>query len=537
MKKFAIPNAKVGSVIEYKYTLNSPFLSNLPTWYFQSPIPVIWSECRTEIPEYFDYKRVFGGYISSAISEETNTLRSIIFISGGTNIDQNGRPTPVSHSDNSVKYTATINRWVFKDVPAFRNEKFITTASDYYAKVEFELLSVSFPRSATKTYTSTWDEIGRGLMETDRFGTAIDRKSITKKLADPIIAANVPDAQKVSMAYKSLKKHIKWNGEYGYYIENTLRSAFNEQIGNVAEVNLALVNLLKGVGLVSYPVLLSTRRHGRLNTYYPRRSDFNYVIAAAVIEGKIILLDAIADFLLPGQLPFRCMNDKGLIVKDNSTMWVDLRTNEQSYTNNMAMISLTSDGTLSGMLMNKYRGENARMLRHKINRDGKEKYIENTKKEQDDWEIEEIHINNELDPSKTLAEKIQISEFNNIDTEAEIIYLPVVINNQITENPFESETRKYPVNFGIPKLQKIMVNYKIPDNYKAEELPENALITLPNKAAVFSFRAQVTGGSLQILSQLKINKPIFTAEEYKLLREFYTHVIEKLNEQVVLKRI
>src|SRR5687767_11962492 len=38
-KKFAIPNVKVGSVIELSYTLESPFFYNFRSWEFQSEIP------------------------------------------------------------------------------------------------------------------------------------------------------------------------------------------------------------------------------------------------------------------------------------------------------------------------------------------------------------------------------------------------------------------------------------------------------------------------------------------------------------------
>ena len=535
LKKFAIPNVKVGSVIEYTYLLTSPFLRSLKTWYFQRPIPVKWSEYRIETPEYFNYKHVFGGYLSSDISEVKNSAKTIM-LTNSTASNRGLGGTKRETTTDQVKYVSTINRWVYKDVPAFRTEKYITTPNDYYARIEFELLSVNYPNSAEKTYTASWDEIGRKLMETDHFGGALNRK-ITKELADEINSRDLPLTQKVAIAYQSICKHMKWNGEYYIFIENTLRSAFNDHTGNVAEVNLALVNLLRGVGVESYPIVLSTRLNGQINTIYPRRSVFNYVIASAVVDGKTILLDATADFLIPGQLPFRCMNGRGLVVKENKTDWINLRTSEQMYMSISTTLKMDSDGGLTGVVVNRFKGENASNLRHKIRKDGKDRYIENIIKDRDDWEIENIQITNESDFLKTLVKNIQISEFNNIDAESDIIYLPVVIDNSIEENPFENETRKYPVDFGMPKHQKYVMSFTLPDNYKVEELPEKLVITLPDKAAVFTFQAQLVGKTLQVYSQLKINKPVFAPEEYKLLREFYTHVIEKLNEQIVLKRI
>src|SRR6478672_4836097 len=46
-KKITMPNVKEGSVIEYRYVVNSPFLSNVPDWQFQSSIPVNHSKFET----------------------------------------------------------------------------------------------------------------------------------------------------------------------------------------------------------------------------------------------------------------------------------------------------------------------------------------------------------------------------------------------------------------------------------------------------------------------------------------------------------
>ncbi|HEX3008132.1 MAG TPA: DUF3857 domain-containing protein, partial [Bacteroidales bacterium] len=45
-----LPDVKVGSVIEYKYTIVSLDLVKLRDWYFQTTIPTIWSEFRVSVP-------------------------------------------------------------------------------------------------------------------------------------------------------------------------------------------------------------------------------------------------------------------------------------------------------------------------------------------------------------------------------------------------------------------------------------------------------------------------------------------------------
>lgn len=51
-KKITMPNVKEGSIIEFEYTLKTGYFGSLRDWYFQSSIPVNYSEYKTYIPEY-----------------------------------------------------------------------------------------------------------------------------------------------------------------------------------------------------------------------------------------------------------------------------------------------------------------------------------------------------------------------------------------------------------------------------------------------------------------------------------------------------
>lgn len=54
-RKFAMPAARAGSVIEYKYTLRSQYVFNLRDWEFQWRIPVIYSEYKVKMIPYYEY--------------------------------------------------------------------------------------------------------------------------------------------------------------------------------------------------------------------------------------------------------------------------------------------------------------------------------------------------------------------------------------------------------------------------------------------------------------------------------------------------
>ena len=59
-----LPNVKVGSVIEFKYTLRSENIVKFPVFNIQYDIPVNYTEYRTEIPGFYLYKTISVGYVN-----------------------------------------------------------------------------------------------------------------------------------------------------------------------------------------------------------------------------------------------------------------------------------------------------------------------------------------------------------------------------------------------------------------------------------------------------------------------------------------
>nr|WP_232325371.1 DUF3857 domain-containing protein [Pedobacter panaciterrae] len=70
LKKFALPNVKEGSIVEFKYKIKSDFIFTLRPWRFQKPIPMLYSEYEIRIPEYYKYKITAGGFLYINPKEE-----------------------------------------------------------------------------------------------------------------------------------------------------------------------------------------------------------------------------------------------------------------------------------------------------------------------------------------------------------------------------------------------------------------------------------------------------------------------------------
>ena len=104
------------------------------------------------------------------------------------------------------------------------------------------------------------------------------------------------------------------------------------------------------------------------------------------------------------------------------------------------------------------------------------------------------------------------------------------------ETPFKSETREYPIDFGYPMKNRYIINIALPEGYKVEALPENAVFNLGENTGSYRYLISQVGNKLQLSVEYAMNKSFIPAEEYGNLKKFYELLIAKENEKVVLSR-
>ena len=110
------------------------------------------------------------------------------------------------------------------------------------------------------------------------------------------------------------------------------------------------------------------------------------------------------------------------------------------------------------------------------------------------------------------------------------------IVGQISGNPFKLETREYPVDFGAPFDEVYIIKVKLPAGYSVDEMPKPKVLLLPGNAAKYVMSSALNGDAVTVTSTLSVNKTMFTSDEYQGLREFYSQVVAKQTEQIVIKK-
>lgn len=451
-----------------------------------------------------------------------------------SSIGAGGRYVAGKMQSGGVNYQVNFYRWVINDVPAFREEPDMNTASNYTSAIEFELSSYKPPYGVIQNFTNTWEEINKDLMEDEDFGLQLNRTGFLK---DEVQSVNYGSPfDKMKAAFAVVRNHMKWDGRNRLYSDG-IRSAWDKQSGSCADINLALVVLLRQLGLEATPVILSTRSNGMINPSQIMLGQFNYVIAMATIDGKNYMLDATEKACPWFMLPPRCINGQGRIIASGKTDWVDLNTSQKWEEAELLDLALATDGTMSGNISYTYSNYAALMQRSKIKVEARqEDFISKLENENPGLIIKNSEIQDLDSIDKPLREKYTVEIQNRcLQAGPMLTFIPMLFE-QILKNPFQIEERKYPVDFIYPQKTKYMLIIQIPDGYTVDEKPADMNVSLPDGVARFRFMSMVNGNRLQIVVETYINKSLFSGVEYKDLREFYKTMVTKQAESVVLKK-
>lgn len=514
--KFTFPNVKVGSILEYKYTLLSPFTYKLDGWEFQSSIPKLYSEFNASIPYNYVYKRVLVGDLELC----TNQVQTedCYFAFGNTFI----------FLCENIKYA-------MENIPAFKSDgDFMLGASNYISRLDFELSNIKGKNKNRKS-PITWSEIDQEFKSDKNIGKQLRYKGFFGRKIPRHLLVGKNEMEKAINIYNFIRDHYTWNGGFGIYGEARVKEAFNEKIGNVAEINMSLINLLNAADIESNMLLMSPRQLGLPKKTYPVMSDFNYVIAKANIDGSDYLLDATGKYHPMGILPFRALNHYGRVMDfSNSSYWHDIKP----YQNNLYQVRVLAkydDETnkFNGNVNLLSLGYDAIALNEMSDHTNEEEYV-NFLNEQfiDNLEVSEYRKIQEKSGDKKVFEQLNFGL--RIEPIQDRIYLNPFFLKFFKQNPFLEAERNYPVDFGYPRHFKYQINLAIPESYKIIEVPKKNVIELGENMASVKFYHLENEKSVMISFDIVINNTHFLPTDYEVLRKMFKQIIEIQNNSLIV---
>ncbi|MBS1605483.1 MAG: DUF3857 domain-containing protein [Bacteroidetes bacterium] len=529
-KKFTFPALKEGSILEYSFTQESPFLFNLQPWAFQGDYPCLWSEYQVDMPRFFQYVTLTQGYLAYHINKSDSRNVTFHMTSPGVT----SRDERYTFDDEVV-----MHRWVMKDVPALKEEPFTTTLANYISRIEFQLVRYQFPSGYTEDKMGSWAKLNETLLKTDDFGGGLDDNNGWLDQDFPTIIKGAGNSlEKAQKIYAYVRDNFGCTAHSGLSIASgSLKTVYKNKSGNEAELNLLLIAMLRHAKIGADPVILSTRAHGFTLPMYPLIDRFNYVICLLTIDSSQLFLDASEPWLGFGRIPSRCYNGSARVVaRDAGAEAVidadDLR--EKKLTT--VFISRSDDGKgLIGHFDCKPGFNEADIIRQKVREKGLPEF---TKAIEGAYTGDMTCANLRLDSLKQPEQPLELGydlKFSP-DAATDVIYFNPMLSEGYKENPFKAAERFYPVEMPYAMDETYILNMELPEGYEVDELPKPARVSYNGDEGMFEYLIQKDESRIQFRARLILAKANYKREDYGSLRDFFSFVVKKEGEQIVFKK-
>ncbi|KAI9450902.1 hypothetical protein F5148DRAFT_1290467 [Russula earlei] len=527
--KFTLPNLKEGSIIEYTYTVKSPFQhNNIRSWSFQGKYPALWSQYKVTIPPFFNYVTLKQGYLPYFMDSVKREFKNYSIVDPG----DGNTSSQVYHLSGD----AVVAWWAMKNVPAFKEEPYVSSPNNHLARIKFQLQSISYSSDHVTQVLKSWFNTANDLMKDPDFGLSLsdpngwlddDIKKITHGATDAL--------EKAKRTFEYVRDNFVCTDHDEHYLSNPLRKTWQSKKGNVADINLLLTAMLINEGFEAHPVILSTRDNGKAMESQAVLSQYNYVISRVEIDSVFYLLDASVNRLGFGKLSPNCYNGSGRII-DKMPYLIPLSTDSlvENKTTNVFMINDTATNTFSGSYTSNLGYFESLTARDELAKTKQEDYLKNIAKTYP----AEVEISNaEIDSLRQYDMPLAIRYDMKLQFNEDIVYFSPMFNESWKNNPFASAERLYPVEMSYKIHENYILNMEVPKGYKVDEIPKSTRVKLNDTEGMFEYIVSNSNGFIQLYCKLYLQKANYTPDDYETLRNFFAYVVKKEAEQIVFKKI
>lgn len=514
--KFAAPNVKAGSVIEYEYKLNSDFYFSPNTWYAQGEYPVFYTKYIISVPDWFGFRCYPSGICELKYTREEENYS--IVVAGSE---------PIATLAYSHKYEG------FK-LPALDDSDHVFCLHDYCTRVEHELKHVQVPGSFYRQYNSSWTSLAYSLYKDDDFGARYKMKNpLAEQQAALNLPADMPAEEKAEKLRQLLLQNYKWDGSYSIWGISTrkIRNDKDREL-NMGSFDFTLMSMLRDAGLNVSPVVMSRRSKGRL-PYYPSSRYFNAMaLRVETSDSTHFYLDPTADGYPVGVLPPELLVSHGIVISTESAKDVDLRYSSDGRTVTGVQASIDANGMLKGHADIQYLQQCAGSFRSSYRAAKDSTEFAQQRATDDNVLITSYSLQNAKDNSDAVKESIDFTQ--ELQKAGDLIYVNPFLFVDFKAG-FAAESRILPVEWPYALSERVSIMIDVPEGYEVEALPKSKTLQFGQDMSVRT-RVNAANGKI-IISYTYVRKNmIVDAEMYSDLRAYYGDIESTIQEMLILRK-
>ncbi|WP_294209809.1 transglutaminase-like domain-containing protein [uncultured Chryseobacterium sp.] len=503
--KFAFPNVKDGSVIEYQYTVESPFAYAIPEFLIETDTPSVYTEYVLDSPVNMSYNVNYTGSLNPKYREIADK--------------------------NLYGIDYKTYRFAYENLKPFKVEKFVKNDHNYRTKVSAELHSTNF--SELKLYSSSWDQIRQRLYDDEDFGGELKKSRFAKDNMPAGVTDMKNELDRANAIFSYVQKTFTWNNKRGIYTEDGLKKMLETKTGNAAEINLYLVMLMREAGIKADPVLISTINNGMINLVSPNVANMNLVIAAIEVNGTIHVYDATTKQSSMDQLPPRDWNQYGVLMAKDNVKQIQMINAKPSFTYLTTNAKINPDGSISGTYTDRDTGTYAMYAKENYD-DNQEKY---KKQYKENFAIDFTGITSQVLENGDFESSMSFSSENLIDKVGKkIIINPLLFMNKNSNEFDQTDERKYQIDFISPFTKVKKITLEIPEGYAIEEMPKSKKIVTQDKEIEYSYTAEQKGNILEVTSVMTVKSADYPKEYYSAFKQIWGTASKSENQVISLIR-
>jgi hypothetical protein len=512
---FTMPDVKVGSVIEYKYTDEKKSIGSLDDWYFQDDIPTRISMYRILIPSVFRF-------VTQVLTYQ--------------NVEQNDKVVndAILYHGSVISEKSEEKTYILRNIIALPDEPFMRAEKDYLQRVVSQLQRIIYPSGEIEEVRSTWAKLTKDLLDDEDFGLQLKKNLPHTRSLDDSLKNVIGDYNKMILIHNYVRNNMNWNGGESIYSFEGIKSAWDKKSGNNAELNFILINLLRDAGIKACPLLVSTKDNGTVNTIYPFLGQFNNTMTCVFIGDNKYFLNA-ADKYNPAYLiPYDVLDNEGFIVDDLYGGWVTLSNKKDNWKNVVSVFAeITPDALMQGKATI-YSYGYSKNPRVKEWREDKSSFDDYFTKEFTGMKVEDVEVKNDDIDTLPLQQKFSFSL--PVNASGEYQYFTLNLFQGLEKNPFIADDRKTDIDFNYPRSYSLVGKVIIPSGYEFDDLPKNIKMIMPDSSITLQRLLQVENNDINFRITLDFSKSIYAANTYAAFQDFYKKLFNTLNEQIVIKK-
>ena len=340
--------------------------------------------------------------------------------------------------------------------------------------------------------------------------------------------------EKVAATYKFLRQRLAWNGEYDLLI-HPASEIVKKGNGSNADLNMMLINMLGDVGVKAYPVVMSTRRHGRLPQTYPTLNKLNTYVVGIPDGSSWIYVDASSADGFLNVLPANLYTDRARIIQKEGSQWVNLQKTGEARTLITVKASLSPRGEMKGEQTAIYSGNAAANERTAFREAADSSAFIAKKASLNGININSCKMDGHRDFAPHVQEVINFTRQGNATDDH--IYLNPLTEIPVTSNPFLETERLLPVEFPYKQTFTLSVQLTLPDGWQLEELPKSTKITAADKSLAGHILYESTDEhTVTIHYQFRLSNVTYDKTQYDTLKELFDIFANRAKDILVIKK-